>query len=166
MELVGLMLREPRLEAAEVEKARTEQLRAIAQGAASPSAVARQLFGHALYADHPLGLSPRGTEASVKAITVDELRAFHREYMAPAQLIVTVVTDLAPDAVVKLAADALGGAWEATAPRPLAPPRPVRGVHTEEKTLGSTQSQIRLGNLAAVKRQRSWPTRCSTTGCK
>ncbi|MFN3477586.1 MAG: M16 family metallopeptidase, partial [Candidatus Methylomirabilales bacterium] len=46
------------------------------------------------YQDRPFGRPVYGTEESVRAITSEDLKAFHRIYFAPGNLIVSVVSDL------------------------------------------------------------------------
>ena len=49
-----------------------------------PGAVADRAFVRLLYGAHPYGHTPIGSEASLAAMTVDDVRAFHARAMRPA----------------------------------------------------------------------------------
>jgi zinc protease len=59
----------------------------------------KQQFYVAAYDGHPYGRPTRGTEESLAAITVEDLRRFHRENWTPDRTVVTVVGDVDPDEV-------------------------------------------------------------------
>ena len=46
----------------------------------SPSDIAEEAFYKALYRDHPYATPVGGTDASLAAITLDDVRAFYRKY--------------------------------------------------------------------------------------
>jgi len=60
--------------------------------------------------NHPYGRSM--LEPSVKAITRDDLVAFHRSYYQPGRAVITVVGDVKPDEVKRTIEQALAG-WKA-----------------------------------------------------
>ena len=64
----------------------------LTQAKDQPTVVGAQVFAKILYGEaHPYG--QRMTEASVKAITRDDLVAFHKAYFQPGRAIITVVGD-------------------------------------------------------------------------
>ena len=78
-----------------LERLRARTLVSLTQAKDQPNVVGSQVFAKVLYGDaHPYG--QRMTEASVKAITRDDLVAFHKAYFQPGRAIITVVGDITP----------------------------------------------------------------------
>ena len=76
-----------------LERLRGRTLVALTQAKDQPTVVGAQVFAKVLYGEsHPYGQRP--TEASVKAITRDDIVAFQRAYFQPGRAIVTIVGDL------------------------------------------------------------------------
>jgi zinc protease len=98
--LVADCIVDPRLAAEDVADARREQLAQIATAHDDPARAAVRLFSQALYGDHPYRLDPLGTEESVAGITPDVLAALHRDRHAISRLVLAVVGDVDPDAVI------------------------------------------------------------------
>jgi zinc protease len=78
-----------------LERLRARTLVNLTQARDQPALVGSQVFAKILYGDaHPYG--QRSTEASVKAITRDDVVAFQKAYFQPARAIITVVGDVTP----------------------------------------------------------------------
>ncbi len=78
-----------------LERLRGRTLVNLTQAKDQPTVVGAQVFAKILYGDgHPYG--QRVTEASVKAITRDDVVAFQRAYFQPGRAIITVVGDVTP----------------------------------------------------------------------
>ena len=78
-----------------LERLRGRTLVNLTQAKDQPTVVGAQVFAKILYGDaHPYG--QRTTEASVKAITRDDVVAFQKAYFQPGRAIVTVVGDVNP----------------------------------------------------------------------
>jgi zinc protease len=76
-----------------LERLRARTLVNLAQAKAQPTVVGSQVFAKILYGNaHPYG--QRATETSVKAITRDDVVAFHKAYYQPGRAIITVVGDV------------------------------------------------------------------------
>ena len=76
-----------------LERLRARTLVNLTQAKDQPAVVGGQVFSKVLYGDaHPYG--QRTTEASVKAITRDDIVAFQKSYFQPGRAIITVVGDL------------------------------------------------------------------------
>ena len=103
------MMLNPIFPADALERLRGRTLVNLTQAKDQPSVVGAQIFAKVLYGDaHPYG--QRTTEATVKAITRDDIVAFQKAYYQPGRAIITVVGDVAP-AKVKAALDKSLGAW-------------------------------------------------------
>jgi zinc protease len=78
-----------------LERSRARRLVNLTQAKDQPAVVSAQVFAKVLYGDaHPYG--QRTTEASIKAITRDDVVAFHKAYFQPGRAIITVVGDVTP----------------------------------------------------------------------
>ncbi|HEU4874854.1 MAG TPA: pitrilysin family protein [Pyrinomonadaceae bacterium] len=78
-----------------LERLRARTLVGLAQAKDQPNAIGANVFAKILYGEaHPYG--QRMTEASAKAITRDDVIAFHKAYFQPGRAIITVVGDITP----------------------------------------------------------------------
>lgn len=102
--IVADLIRRPLFDEREVETRRAELLTAILQDEDDPGAVAVDVLMGRLYPHHPYGRRPRGTAATVEAITRADILAFHRAHFTPEGTTVVVVGDVEPEAVVRASA--------------------------------------------------------------
>src|SRR5262249_18960895 len=76
-----------------LERLRARTLVNLTQQKDQPAVISAQVFSKILYSEaHPYG--QRTTEASVKAITRDDVVAFQKSYFQPGRAIITVVGDV------------------------------------------------------------------------
>ena len=109
--LADVMLR-PTFPADALERLRARVLVSLAQAKDQPTTIASNVFARTLYgAEHPYGRVT--TEQSVRAITRDDVVAFHRRYFQPARATITVTGDVEPEAVRAVVERALAAAWPA-----------------------------------------------------
>jgi zinc protease len=93
LDIVADMLVNPSFPAEALERLRAQRLVALVQARDQPGAIASRVFPRLVYGDaHPYGQNI--TEATLKAITRDDVVAFHRGYFRPGQALVTVVGDV------------------------------------------------------------------------
>ncbi|NJD10767.1 MAG: insulinase family protein [Gemmatimonadetes bacterium] len=110
------MLVNPTFPAEALERLRARTLVQLAQARDRTSAVAQRVFPGVVYSEaHPYGRVP--TEATIKAITREDVVAFHKAFFTPAHAIITVVGDVNPAAVRALIERVLAP-WTATGPAP------------------------------------------------
>ena len=74
-------LMNPTLEEREVEQVRSQLLNAVRQRRDSPDALLEFLADSVAFGDHHYAIPPSGTERSLSSITLDDLKAFHRDNM-------------------------------------------------------------------------------------
>jgi len=142
----------PALAPEAVERIRMQQAAAIDEELDTPRAVAQQRFNAAVYgASHPMGRSPRGTKASVAAVTRAQVAAHHAKVWTPRNAALFVVTDLAPADVLALVEGALGGWQGGDAPKLELPALPPRAAATVEVPLPRAQTNVFLGHLGIVR---------------
>jgi predicted Zn-dependent peptidase len=114
--LLADMLVNPSFPAAGLERLRGRALVGLSQAKDQPNAVATNVFARTLYgAEHPYGRFP--TEGSVRAITRDDVAAFHRDYFRPGRAVITVAGDVEP-AAVRASVERALAAWPAGGARP------------------------------------------------
>jgi len=99
-----------------LDRLRARTLVNLTQAKDQPTVVGAQVFAKILYGGaHPYG--QRATEASVKAITRDDVIAFSKAYYQPGRAIITVVGDVTP-ARVKAATEKALAAWSKAGDKP------------------------------------------------
>ncbi len=130
-----------------LERLRARNLVQLAQQKDRTAYLAQRVFPKVLYTTaHPYGRSV--TETSLKAITREDVVAFHHAYFTPAHAIITVVGDVDPAAVRATIEQALAP-WTAAGSVPsfgyplLPPPRPTT-IYLVDKP-GAAQSSFAIG---------------------
>jgi zinc protease len=134
--------------------ARVRQLRRhrLTQMRDMPGVVADRAFLKLIYGAHPYGHAPIGSEGSLAAITVDDVRAFHASTIRPSFATLIAVGDCSHDQIRRLAAGSFGD-WEDTN----APPAPVNGALPAAARLNvvprskAPQSELRIGHVAVPR---------------
>jgi predicted Zn-dependent peptidase len=115
----------PRLEEPDFERVKRLTLDEIAQSEDEASAVADRVAARTLFGDaHPYAWPQDGTEASVGAITLADVRAAHAAIVRPETATILVASSL-PPADVKVALERAFGGWKATTPAPKPVPIPA-----------------------------------------
>jgi zinc protease len=109
--IVADMVENPTFPEAALERTRSRTIVSLTQARDRTSGIASVVFPKVLYtANHPYGR--RMNEASVNAITHDDLVAFHKSYFEPAHAVITVVGDVDADDVKREVEQAFAG-WKA-----------------------------------------------------
>ena len=149
--LLADMVRRPRLEAADFQRVRELRLNRLVQLRDMAPALADRAFTELVYRDHPYGHQPIGTEASLRAMSLDEVAGHHRAMFVPSRFTVVASGDAAHEALGDLVEAAFGD-WQGTA-APASLPDPSRlPPPTERLALlhrpGASQSELRIGHVA------------------
>jgi len=121
--LFAKMLREPRFDQKEIDRIKASWLAGIKQEKARPNGAAMRVLPPLLYgAGHAYAIpfSGSGTEASIGALTRDDLVAFHRDWVRPEGATLIVVGDTTLKEIVPLLDKHLGD-WKATGDAPARP---------------------------------------------
>jgi zinc protease len=146
--LADVVLR-PRLDPAEVARARSEQLAALEQDKDQPESLLARELARTLYDGHRYGAGLAGEPESVARLDTEVLRALHARLFTPGNAILYAVGDIGADPVLA-EARARFGAWvPAPVPEPgPPPPSPTpparRVVIVDRPDLG--QAQIALAH--------------------
>jgi predicted Zn-dependent peptidase len=161
--LMADVVQRPAFAAAELERLRKERLTRLLQARDDPEAIIELAFPRLVFgANHRYGSPAGGGEAAVKALTLDDLRAFHRAYYRPESATLLVVGDVTPAAVMPLVERAFGswkgeGGAGALTPIPVAPQLTTRTIYLIDKP-GAAQSQIRIGWVGVPRSTPDYPT--------
>jgi predicted Zn-dependent peptidase len=154
--LMAAVALSPDFPADELERLRTERLTGLLQARDDPAALIGLAFPRLLFGpEHRYGTGAGGTETSLKALGVAELKTFHRSHYRPDNAVLIVVGDTTT-ATLRPLVEARFGSWAAdgaaAAPFPVrASPQPgKRQIFLVDKP-GAAQSQIRIG-LVGVPR--------------
>jgi len=114
--ILGDMLVNSTFPAEGLERLRGQRLVALTQARSQPGAIAARVFPRIVYgSDHPYGRVV--TEESIKAITRDDVVAFHKAYFQPGRALVTVVGDVSAAGVKPVMEKALS-LWTKAGERP------------------------------------------------
>ena len=148
------IIRNPTFPPDELDKLRERWLASIAQEKARPVTLATRVLPPLLYGDtHAYGqpLTGSGTEASIAAMTREELVAFYRRWLRPDTATVLVVGDTTMDEIRPLLDAALGD-WPVPADPPPAKQLPTVARPTQPQVYlldrpGAEQSIILAGHV-------------------
>ncbi len=158
LDLFAHVLLRPQFPPRELERLRKLQLAAIQQEKAQPYGIAARLYPRLIYGAQHAYANPRsgtGTEASVAAIGVDDLRAFYSHWLRPDNATLLIVGDTTLDEIRPLLERRFGG-WKAPAqplPQKALPPvaLPERPRIVLVNRSGAEQSLILAAHLAPPK---------------
>lgn len=158
LEIMADVVLHPTFPADELQTERQRRLSSLRLEKSQPAALARDAFMEHLYGEHPYGRSQ--TEASLAAIDVDALEAYHAQHYVPGDALFVVAGDVDPDRIARDLELAFAG-WDGQAPseaaRPEPPTRSGRSMVFVHKP-GSVQAVIRLGHLFPSATAADWPT--------
>ncbi len=164
--LVADMIARPSLTEADFQRVRQLRLHRLTQLRDVPGAVADRIFIKLLYGEHPYGHTSMGTEASLAALTLDDVRSFHAKSIRPDVSTLVAIGDCDHAEIERMAADAFAG-WEAAAdgagagialadvgalpdpPRDSAQGKPARLFIVPRP--GAPQSELRIGHVAVAR---------------
>lgn len=145
-ELLSDALLRPQFPASELDLLRQQTLSALALARSQPDAIAGRMFAKGIYGEHPYGR--RADEASVRAISREDLEEFHSARVRPAQALLVLAGAIDSVEAHRLVQRSFG-AWSGRgATPPPARPAPQR-ARTEIVLVhrpGSVQSNIIVGN--------------------
>jgi predicted Zn-dependent peptidase len=146
LDLLSDIVRNPAFEPAEVERLRAQQLAAIAAELTQPGGIAQRTLPPLLFGtQHPYGKSFTGSgdAEAVRAVTRDELIAFHQRWIRPDNARIFAVGDQPLERLVPLL-EARFGNW--------APPA---GVERGVKVFDATPSEVARSRIVLIDRPQS-----------
>jgi predicted Zn-dependent peptidase len=126
MAIAADCLLRPAFNPEEFQKERQNRIDSLKAAKDSPGQAVRLYFRKAYFGSHALGHLAGGTDSSLAAVTVDQAREFHRNYLVPQRTVMAVTGDIDPDRL-KRVLDRTFGPWQrsAAAAATALPPLPV-----------------------------------------
>jgi zinc protease len=106
LDLLSDVVVRPAIREADFSRVRQLRLHRLTQMRDMPGAVGDRAFLRLLYGAHPYGHSPIGSEGSLAAMDVDDVRAFHARAIRPGVSTLIAVGDCDHAAMVQMAAEA------------------------------------------------------------
>lgn len=145
VETLAGVLATPTFEPDDLERLRQNTLIAIRQDEESPRTVAQKALYRAVFGEHPYASDPTGTEASVRALSREDLMDFHRRYFTGANAVVAIVGDLDRTAAEGLAERVIGSLPAGERPAPLPAVTDLATGAMERIAHPSTQTTVLAG---------------------
>jgi zinc protease len=139
------VLSQPSFTQEDLERERQRMLVALRQQEQSPGDLGSKRFYAEVFAGHPYASPPEGTEASLKALTRQDLRRFHQRYYVARNAQVVIVGALDRSQARTLAERAVG---ELPAGQPAPPIEKVKDLpagQTVSIPYASSQSHVLIG---------------------
>lgn len=146
LELFARILTAPAFPAENLERQRAQALVSLQKDAQSPGAIAEKAFYRELYGEHPYASDPLGDEKSLKAITREDLLAFHRRHYVGANAWVVIVGDASKRQARNIAERVLGKLPAGKAATPLSPVRTLYSGWQKKINFPATQTHINMGH--------------------
>jgi zinc protease len=146
LELLGDVLLNPTFPAEALEREREVQLAAVREQRDHLLQSASRTMRRTLFGEQGYGLDSLGTEASVQAMRVADLRQFHRRLARPDNCVLAIFGDIKPNEAKKAVEKALGN-WPRGSgePVPLPETAPFRETKRVVETRDKKQAVLVLG---------------------
>ncbi len=154
LDVLADVLRRPTFPPDEFEKLKSQSIDALTAEKDDPRNVIGEYAYAFLYRDHPYGRPVDGDEATIRAITREDVLRYYRENYGADRLILTVVGDFSTRAMEFGIRAKLAGWAKAPAAAPLAPPAARRAgsrVLLVDKP-DATQTYFWLGTVGVARR--------------
>jgi zinc protease len=151
LRLVGKLLRESDFPEAQLALEKKMVIERIKSQAERPLTLAFQQLREMIYQQHPYAQSLTGNEASVAAISRDDLVAFHQTFFRPDRLTISLAGNLDPVAAEQLV-DQIFGDWllPTTAVPEILPTIQRRAAEQRSLSKSTKQSIVMLGHLGVA----------------
>ena len=146
LRLVASVVQRPRFDGADLETERQVVIEELRDCDVDPSKRIETLADETIWGKHPMGRDTGGTPASVREITRNHIRNYHRRYFHPHNSVLSMAGPLSTDEMIALA-ERFFGEWRSTAQarmprRPWIDPRTLEVRHSRRsKVLRRANSQ-------------------------
>jgi zinc protease len=157
-DLLRLSLTQPRFDQEAVDRIRAQILAELAQQLQDPDSIAQRRFAKLMYPDHPYGRPVDGQPDTVKAIAVEDLKAWPAAHLGRDQLYVSVVGDMTPDQLRPLLDQVFGTLPAHAAPITVAEVAPAAKGQVEVVHREIPQSVVLFGEQGLKRADPDWYT--------
>lgn len=146
----------PAFPEAALERRRKQMLIGLREAQQDPDSIAERAFAQALFGDHPYANLPEGTATGVKAITRDDVLAFHERYYVAANAVIAIVGDLQRSQAESIARQ-LAGTLQPGSAAPALPPVPdLKTAKLIRRPFDSSQTHILIGEPAISRKSQDY----------
>ena len=145
LETLAGVLAAPTFPADDLERVRENTLIALREEQEQPAKVAQKALYRQVFGSHPYASDSRGTEESVRALTRDEIKAFHDRYYTGANAVVAIVGALERPAAEALAEQVVGALPAGERAARLPPVADLPGETLERIPFPSSQTHVMAG---------------------
>jgi zinc protease len=152
LELLADLLMRPVFPQEYVDKEKERTLAEITSAKDRPQVVAGWAFNELVYEGHPLHRPSHGYPSTVERITRNDLKAFHRRYFVPNNVVLSIVGDFRVTDLMPKIENAFGK-WPSMPVVFPTYPKPVRQTGRRERfiTMPAQQLNIYLGHLGITR---------------
>jgi len=140
--LLARMLAQPAFPQDVLERDKARAISDLKESLTMPGPIAGRAFEHLLYPNHPYGLEP--TEASLQAITREDLLAFHARYYVANRAVIAMIGDITQEQADRIARQ-LTSRLPQGAPLPALPPVTIAPGREERIPHPASQAHILIG---------------------
>jgi zinc protease len=147
VELMIKVLSRPDFNPRDVDRERERALVALRRSDQEPGDIAEYHYYKALYGQHPYAIRPIGTEASLKRITREDLKAFYAKYYVAGNATIAIVGDIDRAGAERLARQLSAGLPAGAPAAPLPPVPPLVKASEERIFHPSTQTHVLMGAI-------------------
>ncbi len=145
------VVQRPTLSAEELERKRAQKLNALQVALQQPGSIAGMVAERVVFGAGEYGQIAGGTPATVKSLTRDEVLGAYKADFQPANAILVITGDIAPENAFTLAEKNFG-AWQAGGAAPARPPLAPRGASVTVVDLpGAGQAAVTIA-APSIKR--------------
>lgn len=156
-EMLRLALTQPRFDAEPVERIRRELLVSILSRDEDPSSVAQEKLFGVMFGDHPYARNEEGTEKTMKAITVADLRAWAKSRFARDRILIAVSGDITPADLGKVMDQVFGALPATTGLNATVPQAPVSTKgQVVRVTKNLPQTVVYIGQKGLLRSDPDW----------
>ncbi len=127
------------------ERERSRVLVALKQKQQSPASLASDSLRSAIYGEHPYASPDEGTEDSLQAMRLEDIKAFYKKYYVARNLTIAIVGDLDRKQAGQLVDDLLTGLPAGNKAASLPPVKPLKEAETIKISHPSQQTHILIG---------------------
>ena len=153
LDLIADLAHNPAFAPEEIDRQKQQSISSLQVSFQDPDYVANVLFDRLVYGFHPYGLPNNGTPDTLARLTREDLRAYHRRYYVPNNMILAIVGDVTSEEAFA-GAERVFGRWpraDVVAEAIIDPPPSTRRIVIVDKP-DSVQTEIRVGQLAIPRR--------------
>ena len=153
LDLIADVARNPAFAPEEIDRQKQQTISSLQVNFQDPDYIANVLFDRLVYGFHPYGLPNNGTPETLAGLTREDLRAYHRRYFVPNNMILAIVGDVTGDEAFA-GAERVFGSWphaEVVTEKIIEPPPSTRRIVIVDKP-DAVQTEIRVGQLAIPRK--------------